>query len=386
MYNRALLNRLINENKIDGKSQLAYDHMFEEFEQADFPIWKRLKVKDTTVPDYRPYNNLKVLYQKEEGLKIIPRPHQPEEFVGVFSAKAYGPSEKHRLLTEVFANTGSFIEVSDGVVIHEPVILQMAMNEENPLLLDRHTVQVGNNASVTVVMDYSDNGSAVYQNSLVNIIAGSGAHVHVVKIQNLGADSVHIFGAVSILGHDAEVKFNSIDLGGAVTATDYSTYLDGENARGFVDSIYLGDGKAKLDLGYNIYHNGRRTQSDIKVKGALLDEARKVFRGNLYFAKGAKRAQGAEQEFVILLDKRVRADSIPALLCDEDDVQGEHAASAGQVDANKLFYLMSRGLTKKEAKQLIVMASFATVIEQLPIEGLKERIHTIVGEKLTQDL
>ena len=386
MYDRALLNRLINENKIDGKSQLINNDTFEAFEQSEFPIWKRLKVKDTTVPAYSAYNNQKVLYRKEEGLKVVPRPYQSMALKAVFAARTYGPSEKHRLLTEVFANAGSFIEVGDNVLVHEPVILQMAMNAENPLLLDRHTIQVGENASVTVVLDYSDDGSSVYQNSLVNIVAARGAKVHMVKIQNLGTESSHIFGGLSILARDAEVRFNSIDLGGGITATDYSTYLEDENATAFVDSIYIGDGEAKLDLGYNIYHNGRRTQSDIQVKGALLEQSRKVFRGNLYFAKGAKRSKGAEQEFVILLDQGVRADSIPALLCDEDDVQGEHAASAGQVDANKLFYLMSRGLTEKEAKELIVMASFAPVIEQLPIEGLKERIHTIVGEKLTQDL
>jgi len=384
MYDRALLNRLMNENKIDEKKQLTYKTNFEAFEKSEFPSWKRVKIKDTTVPDYTSYNNEKFFYQKVEGLNVLPRPYQPEALTSRFAEKAYGPSEKHRLLTEVFANSGSFIEVNEGVVVDEPIILQMAMNKENPLLLDHHTLQVGDNASVTLVIDYSDDGSCVYQSSLVNIVAGKGAKVHVVKIQNLSADSRHIFGAVSILDRDAEVKYNSIDLGSGISATDYSTYLDDENAVAFVDSIYIGDGQSKLDLGYNIYHNGRRTESDIQVKGALLDQARKVFRGNLNFAKGAKKARGSEQEFVILLDKRVRADSIPALLCDEDDVQGEHAASAGQVDANKLFYLMSRGFTLKEAKELIIMASFAPVIEQLPIEGLKERIHTIVGEKLTQ--
>ncbi len=279
-----------------------------------------------------------------------------------------------------------FVTDVTGVVVEAPIVLQLEMNKENPLLLDRHTIIAGEGSTVTLVLDYSDDGSAVYHNGLLNIIAEQNAHIHVVKIQNLSDDSTHIYGGLSLLGRDANVRFNSIDLGAKLTVTDYSTYLHEENSQSVVNSIYLGEGKSKLDLGYNIYHKGRRTESDITVKGALLDETRKVFRGNLYFAKGAVKAKGAEQEYVILLNEKVRADSIPALLCDEDDVQGEHAASAGQVDADKLFYLMSRGLTEKEAKQLIIMASFATVIEQLPIEGLKERIHKTVGEKLTQDM
>lgn len=386
MYDKTLLHQLMKENNIDETRQASYVESLKLYQAKAFPVWKRLKVKDTSVPDYRAYNNQKLMYHQQDGLRVTPSASQSSDLNQLFGNKAYGPSVKHRQLTELFANTGSHIEVDQGVVVDEPVILQMTMNADNPLLLDRHTISVGDEASLTVVIDYKDDGSPVYQNSLLNVVAGRNAKVHIVKIQNLSAYSTHIFGGLSVLARGAEVKFNSVDLGAAITATDYSSYLEDENASTEVDSIYLGDGQAKLDIGYNIYHKGRRTNSDIQVKGALLDQSRKVFRGNLYFAKGAKRSTGAEQEYVILLDKRVRADAIPALLCDEDDVQGEHAASAGQVDANKLFYLMSRGLSEKEAKELIIMASFAPVIEQLPIEGLKERIHTTVGNKLTQDL
>ena len=386
MYDNTLLNHIVEEGRLDQLSVANRKASFETFEQLDYPVWRRLREKDTTVPKYQSYNNQKIIYHKQEGVVITPTPNQPETITQLVAENHYGPSDKHRTLTESFTNAGSFIEIKAGVVVEAPIVLQLEMNKDNPLLLDRHTIKVGKGSDVTLVLDYSDDDSAVYHNGLLNIIAEQNAHIHVVKIQNLSDDSTHIYGGLSLLGRDANVRFNSIDLGAKLTVTDYSTYLHGENSRSVVNSIYLGEGKSKLDLGYNIYHKGRRTESDITVKGALLDETRKVFRGNLYFAKGAVKAKGAEQEYVILLNEKVRADSIPALLCDEDDVQGEHAASAGQVDADKLFYLMSRGLTEKEAKQLIIMASFATVIEQLPIEGLKERIHKTVGEKLTQDM
>lgn len=386
MYDKPLLNHIVKEGRLDVPSTSSRQAAYEVFEKLDYPVWKRLREKDTSVPDYHPYNNQKILFHQQQGVNITPNPTQTEAIADLVSKNHYGPSDKHRTLTETFTNAGTLIQIEEQVVVEEPIILQLAMNKENPLLLDRHTVKVGESASVTIVLDYSDDGSEVYHSGLLNIIAEKNAKVHVVKIQNLSQESTHIYGGLSLLERDAHVRFNSIDLGAKLTVTDYSTYLHEENANSVVDSIYLGEGQSKLDLGYNIYHNGRRTESDITVKGALLDATRKVFRGNLYFAKGAVKSQGAEQEYVILLDERVKADSIPALLCDEDDVQGEHAASAGQVDSNKLFYLMSRGLTEKEAKQLIIMASFAPVIEQLPIEGLKERIHKTVGEKLTQDL
>lgn len=371
MYNLDLLDRI---GKTDTKLR-----SYEKYEGLSDPVWKRIKVKDTSVPAYQPYNNMKVLYERQTGLKVqLSAPEGPTD------ERKFGPSEKHRLLTEVFTNSGTTIEVASGTQVSVPVVVQLGLNEDNPLLLDRHLITVGRDASLTVVFDYS--GSLGYSSSLLEIKAEANAQVHVVKIQNMEGDSTHIHGAFSDIGRDGHVKYNSIDLGGALTVTDYSTYMNEENGSATVESIYLGEGKNKLDLGYNIYHKGPRTTSDVTVKGALMDESRKVFRGNLFFAKGAKKAQGGEEEYVILLDERVKADAIPALLCDEDDVQGEHAASAGQVDDGKLFYLMSRGLTEKEAKQLIIMASFAPVIEQLPIDGLKDRILETVGEKLTQDL
>lgn len=379
MYDRELLAKVVKHHTPSGELALTRRQAYDKFQGMAYPVWQRIKVKNTEVPPYQPYNNMKILYEQQEGLTV-----KAEVSEASSKDKAYGPSNKHRLLTETFANTGTVVEVADGIHVTTPIVIQLPMNEDNPLLLDRHVVKVGKDASVTVVYDYSDEGNEAYSNGLLEIDSKEGADVHIVKIQNMGKDSTHIHGALSEIARDSQVRYNSIDLGGALTVTDYSTYLEEENGNTLVDSIYLGEGKSKLDLGYNIYHNGRRTHSDITVKGALLDECRKVFRGNLYFARGAKRAQGAEQEYVILLDERVKADAIPALLCDEDDVQGEHAASAGQVDSDKLFYLMSRGLTEKEAKQLIIMASFAPVIEQLPIEGLKERIHETVGKKLSQ--
>lgn len=383
MYNLELLEEILSKNKIEGSSGDYRRSRLETYQALSYPTWNRIKIKNTEVPPYQPYNNQKVLWHQEEGLSVKPLLQYKGSYQSYRLNLKYGPSEKHRQLVEAFSNTGSVVEVRPNTTVGEPVVIQLELSNENPLILDHHLVHVGHDSKVTVVIDYTDTSDGGYHNGLINIVAEKNAQVQVVKIQNFGKESTHVSSGLSVVERDANVTFSSIDLGSGVVVTDYSTYLEDENAQAKVDSVYLGDGKSKLDLGYNIYHNGRRSLSDVLVKGALLDEARKVFRGNLFFKKGAKRAQGGEQEYVILLDERVRADSIPALMCDEDDVQGEHAASAGQVDANKLFYLMSRGLTEKEAKQLVIMASFAPVIESIPIDGLKERIATEVSERLT---
>lgn len=385
MYNGELLEEMIQKNKIDLNGSEYRKKYFERFNELEFPVWQRMKVKDTSAPDYRPYKNQKLLWQQQEGLSVKALLGYQGSYSSDRLEKKYGPSEKHKTLAATFSNAGTVIEVKPDLVVSEPVIIQLELNDENPLILDHHLIHVGERSKVTLVIDYSDVSHKGYQNGLINIVAEAGAEVHVIKIQNMGKASTHISSVLSVIERDALVRFNSIDLGSGVVVTDYSSYMEDENAESKIDSIYIGDGESKLDLAYNIYHNGRRSLSEILVKGALMDSAHKVFRGNLYFAKGAKRSKGAEQEYVILLDEKVRADSIPALMCDEDDVQGEHAASAGQVDASKLFYLMSRGLTEKEAKQLVIMAAFAPVIESIPIDGLKDRINDEVGRRLAKN-
>ena len=144
----------------------------------------------------------------------------------------------------------------------------------------------------------------------------------------------------------------------------------------------MGEADNRLDLSYNVQHFGKNTDSFIGVNGALAGNAKKVFRGDIYFHKGSQQSTGKEAEYVILLSKNTKADAIPALFCDEDDVSGEHAANAGTVDENKMFYLMSRGFSETDAKKLIIRASFSGVFDQLPLPELIERLEKKLEGKL----
>jgi Fe-S cluster assembly protein SufD len=193
---------------------------------------------------------------------------------------------------------------------------------------------------------------------------------------------LHIDNTVATIAKDAKVTYNSIDLGGHVVVTDYTAYMDGDGSGSESRTAYLGSGKRRLDIGFNLFHTGKHTESLIRTKGALLGESRKIFRGNMKFERGSKRSTGSESEYVLLLDKRVHSDAIPALLCDEDDVQGEHAASAGQVNDNQLYYLMSRGFSKKEAMKLIIHGNFAEFMDSLPSEAYRNYIDEELNRRL----
>ncbi|MNT06745.1 FeS cluster assembly protein SufD [compost metagenome] len=132
-------------------------------------------------------------------------------------------------------------------------------------------------------------------------------------------------------------------------------------------------------------HFGKKTNSSIIVKGALKDEAKKVFRGTIDFKTGAIKSIGEESENVIALSAKVKTDSIPLLLCGEDDVSGNHSASVGKINEDKLFYLMSRGFNKKDANKIIIEGEFSSIINTIPDESTSNKVINIIQRRLENE-
>ena len=171
-------------------------------------------------------------------------------------------------------------------------------------------------------------------------------------------------------------------MGGAEVLHYYTYDLCGKESAMDQKTIYLGNDNQKLDFSYIMAHKGEKSFSDLITTGALMSGAKKTFRGTIDFHRGARRAEGAEEDVCLLLDETVHSVSLPLLLCKEDDVSGNHAASAGQIDRDKLFYLMSRGFSEQEAKHIIVESNLRPIIDQLEDEVLENRVLQMVRQKM----
>ena len=173
-----------------------------------------------------------------------------------------------------------------------------------------------------------------------------------------------------------------IEAGAVHTASELRVTLAGDEARADVWGIYFGDEARKIDLNYIIRQEGRHTDANMQVRGALLDRSVKTFRGTLDFVQGARGSVGKEDEEVTILSPHARNRSVPLMLSHEGDVDGHHAVSIGRMDADKLFYLMSRGLDERAAQQLIVEASFNPVLARIGDEGLRAEIGAYLERRL----
>ncbi|RRD96080.1 Fe-S cluster assembly protein SufD [Clostridiales bacterium COT073_COT-073] len=359
----------------------------EHFEALPYPAWKRIGFSDYAEPVIG-REEVKVEIHSELPLVGAENltPEQAQAFYDRINQRTYGVNPKFVAFSESQSNFSKLYYVKRNQVVEKPIHIRFDLSEISTLA-DEHLIYAEKGAEVSLILEYhADNlvreKASEYHIGLIKVIAEENAQVKVYVAQTLPESKVHIMNAVAECGRDARVSFYSVNLGAEVVASDYRSFLMGDYSSSDIEGIYLGEAENKLDLSYNIQHYGQMTDSMIEVNGALSGRAKKVFRGDLYFHRGSKASTGKEAEFVILLNQEVKADSIPALFCDEDDVSGEHAANAGTVDENKLFYLMNRGFSETEAKKLIIRASFSGVLDHLPSEELVQRLEKELEGKL----
>lgn len=209
-----------------------------------------------------------------------------------------------------------------------------------------------------------------------------GGTLNLICIQLLPTDKAYAGKVLVTAGEKAKINYTAVEVGAVHTLTNLQIELDGNGSAADVAAVYFGDADRRLDLNYVITHRGTDTDADMQVRGVLQDASDKIFRGTLDFRQGSRGSVGREKEEVILLNEGIRNRSVPLMLAQEDAVNGQHAVSAGHMDRDKLFYLMSRGLDEKEARKLAVDALFATVLERIPNADLREEISREVEERI----
>jgi FeS assembly protein SufD len=355
--------------------------------------WRWLKVNEFNLQNFRideisQFNKEYIKSAPLSGVSIKGKSDKLKylELEKYFKSKdKIGVSEDFVKLAELHNNIETIIHAEKGVKPTAPVVLSYEGDTENSMIIDHNLIIAEENSEIMVIVDYTSiDSAAVFHNGLTKIFAKDGAVVNLIKVQTLSDFSINLDSNVSFVGYGAKVNYISIELGSDKSLTSYVTNLEKDTAAADLKSIYLTDGARYTDMSYIMNMIGRRTVSNISTYGALKDKAKKIFRGTLDFKKGCTRSKASEEEYVTLLDRTVKSDAIPLLLCSEDDVEGAHAASAGRIDEEKLFYLMSRGFNEKEAKKLIVESSFKPIIDLISNEELRGRIESIIENKLVK--
>ena len=277
------------------------------------------------------------------------------------------------------------LTVAEGVTAAEPAVFAFTLDAAHPNALSVLDVDAKANASVTlvqVVRGDAENGVAA---SLVRIRAAEGAQVKLVQVQMLG-DRVRRWNAVAIEeGTGAKVEQVRIELGGSVSACGTRALLDHAKAEYDLDAVYFGGRDAVLDFNDVSVHTAKDTLCEMHTAGVLTGNASKILRGTIDFRRGAKRGVGHESEDVLLFSPTARNRTAPLILCGEEEVEGQHAASIGRLDEEKLYYLRSRGLSEAQARRLMVDARFAPAMDKIPVDTLREEVQAEAARRLDEN-
>ena len=278
---------------------------------------------------------------------------------------------------------GVSLRAAAGTKAECPVLLDFRLGAENPALADEIEITAEENSELTVIVNYrSDEGTAGFHGGLTKLYAAKGAVIHLVQAQLLGDGYVHFDNVGAFAEESGSIDIIQAELGGKNAFSGVKTRLEGVKSSLNMDTVYFGDSSRAIDMNYVAEHIGRRTKSEIHVVGALLDESEKTFRGTIDFVRGSQKAVGHESEYNLLFSPKVRNRTAPLILCAEEDVEGQHAASTGKIGENTLFYLMSRGLSELEAKKLMIEAQFRPVTDRIPDASLRRAILDYVKERL----
>ena len=300
--------------------------------------------------------------------------------------KAVKPDE-HSLaaLHAALWNGGVFIYVPKNVVVSTPLQAVFLTDDVEAAFVPHILIVADTNSSVTYVDNYvSDKAEAGLHNGAVEVFVGAGANVRYATVHQLGADTTDVTYRRAVVENDGSIDWIVGEMNYGDTASDTKSILKGNGSTSNAKVIAVGSGSQKLNYTTQAQHFGKNTPSNMITRAVMRDAATSIINGITKIEKGATRADGQQTEKVLMLSPKARGDANPILLIDEDDVTAGHAASVGQVNYEQVYYLMSRGISRHDAETLIIYGFLAPVVSQIPLEGLRNQLQSLVERKLGQ--
>ncbi len=279
---------------------------------------------------------------------------------------------------------GIFLYVPEGVRIELPIRVTRWVSEAGAALFTRTLIVAERGSQVSYVDEAlsDDLESQSLVHSAVEILAADGAQVQYVSLQRFGRGVFHMANQRTLAQRDSTLDTLNVTVGASVSRVDLNARLLGPGANSDMLGLYFGDGDQHFDHNTSQDHVAENTFSDLLYKGALDDTARAVFRGIIRVHPGAQRTDAYQTNRNLLLSDEARADSLPNLEIEADDVRCSHGATVGQLDADALFYLMSRGIEEEKAERLVVLGFLGEVLSRLPLGGVVEKVTRVIEEKL----
>ncbi len=289
----------------------------------------------------------------------------------------------------VFMRGGVVLYVPRGVRIEQPLRAATWMTAGQRAGFNHTLIVLDEGAQATLIEEFASAASAkgsapaqTFYNGAVEIIVGKNAQLDYVSIQDWGPAVWNFTNERAHLHEGATLHWIAGGVGSRYTKSAIEADLLGERATALLSGVFFADGRQQLHYDTQQNHIAPACKSDLLYKNALRDEARTVWRGNIRVFPGAQKTDAYQANRNLQLSSKSRADSIPGLEIEADDVRCTHGSTVGRLEEEPMFYLRSRGVPEVEARRLIVEGFFAPVIERIPLEETRQRLLAEIARKI----
>ncbi len=307
----------------------------------------------------------------------------PELVQEYFMTEAVTPdANKFAALHAALWDTGSFIFVPRNTRIELP--LHAILSQGDNVGGYHHTLLVAEEgAEVTLVDDLMGAENAL-QASVVELILKDNAHVRYMNLQDFQHTAWNFITGRAVLGKDSDLRWIQVSWGSRLTKAFLDLDLRGEGGHGELLGLYFPTRRQHIDHQTLQLHRVANCYSDLLFNGALKHRARSVYMGIIKVLPGAQKTDAFQRNGNLILDNSARADSIPGLEIEADDVRCTHAATAAQVEDEYVFYLMARGLTRPQAERMIVQGFLQGVLDRVPVEAVMRKLEKVISRKISR--
>lgn len=293
-------------------------------------------------------------------------------------------SDKLAALHAAMWSGGNVLYVPRGVTVEKPLHVLSALLPGGTDF-SKTLVVLEEGAEATLLAETAGGADAAALHSgAIEIYVGRNARLRYVNLQNWGTGVWHFAHQRAHIDRDGRLQWTIGALGSRLAQVSQHVALTGVGAAAQVNGVMFTEGKQQLTYNTLQHHQAPNCRSDLLYKGALQDRSRLVWRGMIKVDKDAQKTDGYQRNDNLMLSDHARADSIPGLEIEADDVRCTHGSTAGRVDDEQIFYARCRGLTRKEAIRMIVAGFFQQVFDRITIESVRNALGEAIGRRIRE--
>ena len=294
------------------------------------------------------------------------------------------PAASFTALNTGLLQDGLVVRVPDHTILDTPIqLLFISSGGDDVMSHPRTLVVAGKNSQVRLVESYVGLSDGAYlTNAVTEVFVGDNAVVDHYKLLRESDKAFHIASMHPWLGRSATFSSHAITLGGAIVRNEVMAELQGEGAECTLNGLYLANDERLVDNHTTIHHAQPHCDSHELYKGILDDHARAVFNGKIIVAIDAQKTDAKQTNKTLLLSEGAQINTKPELEIFADDVKCTHGATIGQLDADALFYLRSRGLGPEQARDVLIHAFASDLLNRIAIAPIREQLDAVLLQQL----